>query len=186
MMIIFSEHPNAERILNDSWELFQQKGYRGVSVDEICQRCNLTKPTLYYYFENKETLFVEVLVHRLRGFHEVIEGQGALAERLERIASTMFDSFSTEYSHLVRDLEHIKRPENGLRVREAFATEMFLPLTALMSAAVAAGELKGEPRFLAMVFAGMVDSFISHASDFGMDNRQLAVQVTQFFMRGAK
>ncbi|MBV5350315.1 helix-turn-helix transcriptional regulator, partial [bacterium] len=53
-----TENVNAERILQDGWELFQQKGYRGVSVDEICLRCGITKPTLYYYFKDKENLFV--------------------------------------------------------------------------------------------------------------------------------
>jgi AcrR family transcriptional regulator len=30
------QNTNAEKILDVSWQLFQQKGYRGVSVDEIC------------------------------------------------------------------------------------------------------------------------------------------------------
>ena len=46
------EHENAGRILAIAWELFQQKGYRGATVDEICERCHLTKPTLYYYFND--------------------------------------------------------------------------------------------------------------------------------------
>ena len=92
----YAEHSNAERILQDGWELFQQKGYLGVSVDEICQRCGLTKPTLYYYFKNKENLFVEVLLRRLQGFREVIEQPGPLQERLERIAIVILDSFRVQ------------------------------------------------------------------------------------------
>jgi TetR/AcrR family transcriptional regulator len=76
IMKIYVDHPNAERILQDGWELFQQKGYRGVSVDELCERCQITKPTLYYYFKDKEDLFIEVLLHRLHGFREVIENSG--------------------------------------------------------------------------------------------------------------
>ena len=62
------EHENAERIMEESWKLFQQKGYRGVSVDELCLRCRLSKPTLYYYFQDKENLFVQVLQYKLQGF----------------------------------------------------------------------------------------------------------------------
>ena len=29
-------------------EIFQQKGYRGVTIDELCAHCQLSKPTLYY------------------------------------------------------------------------------------------------------------------------------------------
>jgi AcrR family transcriptional regulator len=183
--LIFAEHANAERILRDGWELFQQKGYLGVSIDELCQRCGITKPTLYYYFQSKENLFVEVLIHRLQGFHQVIEQGGALDERLERIAAAMFDGFQREYSHLVRDLEHIYRPENASRVTAAFAAEIFIPLTTLMAESVQSGLLSGEPRFLAQVFGGLVDSFIARSHEFDLDNRQLAAQLVRFFIKGA-
>ena len=182
----YSEHANAERILLDGWKLFQQKGYLGVSIDEICQRCGITKPTLYYYFQSKENLFVEVLLHRLHGFHEVMEQAGSLQERLERIAPVMFDSFKTDYSYLVRDLEHIKLPENAIRVREAFASEIFIPITALMQDAVSKGILSGDKLFLAQSFMGLVEAFIARSAEFGFDNRQMAEKVVQFFLKGAQ
>ena len=183
--IIYAEHANAERILRDGWELFQQKGYLGVSVDELCQRCEITKPTLYYYFQSKENLFVEVLIHRLQGFHEVIEQSGGLRGRLERIAAAMFDGFQKEYSYLVRDLEHIKLPENCQRMEDAFAAEIFIPLTNLMDEAIRVGQLRGKPRFLTQVFGGLVDSFIARADEFGMTNKELATQLVDFFLCGA-
>jgi len=183
--IVYAEHANAERILHDGWELFQQKGYLGVSVDELCQRCEITKPTLYYYFQSKENLFVEVLIHRLQGFHEVIEQSEDLGERLERIAAAMFDGFQKEYSYLVRDLEHIKLPENCQRVEEAFAAEIFIPLKNLMDDAIRSGQLQGEPRFLTQIFGGLVDSFIARADEFNLTNKELATQLVEFFLRGA-
>jgi len=182
--IVYAEHANAERILRDGWELFQQKGYLGVSVEELCQRCEITKPTLYYYFQSKENLFVEILIHRLQGFHEVIEQPGDLQERLERIATAMFDGFQKEYSYLVRDLEHIKLAENCQRVEAAFAAEIFIPLTNLMNNAIQTGQLQGDPRFLTQVFGGLVDSFIARANEFNMTNEELAKQLVAFFLRG--
>jgi len=184
--IVYAEHANAERILRDGWELFQQKGYLGVSMDELCQRCEITKPTLYYYFQSKENLFVEVLIHRLQGFHEVIEQPGDLRERLKCIATAMFDGFQKEYSYLVRDLEHIKLPENCQRVEAAFAAEIFIPLTTLMDAATQAEQLRGEPRFLTQIFGGLVDSFIARANEFNLTNEELAEQLVDFFLRGAQ
>ena len=78
------DHENAERILNEGWKLFQQKGYRGVTIDELCLNCGLSKPTVYYYFQDKENLFVQVLKYKLHGFHSVIEQPGTLATRLQR------------------------------------------------------------------------------------------------------
>ncbi|RPH62052.1 MAG: TetR/AcrR family transcriptional regulator [Chloroflexi bacterium] len=181
----YTEHPNAERILQDGWELFQRKGYLGVSVDELCQRSGITKPTLYYYFKNKENLFVEVLLRRLQGFHEVIEQPGTLQERLECIAVVVLDSFKTDYAYLVRDLEHIHSPENALRVRQAFTNELFGPMTELMAEAVAAGQLNGEGRFLAHLFMGAVEVFIARAGEYGLDHAQLAKRLVAFFLQGA-
>lgn len=185
-MIDYSEHPNAEKILQDGWALFQQKGYLGVSVDEICQSCAVTKPTLYYYFKNKENLFVEVLLRRLKGFREEIERGGLLDEKLEHIAIVMLDSFKKDYSYLVRDLEHIKNPENVERVRGAFSAELFVPMTALMQAAVDYGQLKGDARFLAHLFMGIVESYIARAVDYNLENDVLAKKLVAFFLKGAE
>lgn len=180
-----TERDTAERILQDGWELFQQKGYRGVSTDEICLRCGITKPTLYYYFQDKEDLFVEVLLHRLQGFHKVIEQAGSLDQRLERIAAAMLAGFQVNYANLMHDLEHIKREDNAARVRQAFADELFSPITALMQSAVDAGEITGEADFLAHVFMGMVESYIAHSREHG-DSAILAKKLAAFFLKGAK
>lgn len=56
---------NAERtratLLEIATEEFANKGYAGARVDEIVQRCGVTKNVLYHYFESKEQLFVEVM-----------------------------------------------------------------------------------------------------------------------------
>ncbi len=185
-MKIYAGHPNAERILQDGWELFQQKGYRGVSVDELCRRCQITKPTLYYYFKDKENLFVEVLLHRLHGFREVIEKSGSLSQRLERIAVTIFDSFKTDYSHLVHDLEHIKQQGNVARVHQAFDDELFSPITRLMQSAVDEGIIQGNAKFLAHLFMGIVENYISRSGEFGSSNKVLAKKLVVFFLKGAR
>ena len=70
------DHENAERILEEGWRLFQQKGYRGVTLDELCAGCHLSKPTLYYYFQDKENLFVHVLQYKLQEFRKAVEQSG--------------------------------------------------------------------------------------------------------------
>ncbi len=184
-MTDYSQHINAERILQDGWELFQHKGYLGVSMDEICLHCGITKPTLYYYFKNKENLFVEVLLRRLQGFRLVIEQEGDLADRLSGFAAVIFDSFSSDYSLLVRDLEHIKSLENARRVREAFSVELFQPITALMKSAVAAGQIDGDEKFLAQLFMGIVQSYISRSQEYDLDHHSMARKLVVFFLKGA-
>lgn len=52
---------NRSNILECATELFYQKGYDAVGVQEIVNRAGTTKPTLYYYFKSKHGLLESVL-----------------------------------------------------------------------------------------------------------------------------
>lgn len=180
-------HENARRILDEAWRLFQQKGYRGATVDELCQRCGLTKPTLYYYFGDKENLFVQVLRYRLHGFREVIEQPGTLEERLARVIVAILESFEADYTALLRDREHLKRPENLDAVRSSFRSDLFGPLAALMQEGIARGELRDEdPTALTLYFLGAINIFIGRNALLGLTDTALAQKLTGYFLQGAR
>ena len=46
-----------QRLLEAGLKLFANRGYAGTAVHDITEEAKVTKPTLYYYFENKEGLF---------------------------------------------------------------------------------------------------------------------------------
>ena len=52
---------NKTKILNIALELFSKKGYDAVGVQLLCEKTGITKPTLYYYFSNKEGVLKELL-----------------------------------------------------------------------------------------------------------------------------
>ncbi len=179
------DHENAGRILEEGWRLFQQKGYRGVTVDELCSQCGVTKPTLYYYFHDKETLFVQVLQHKLRGFHTVMERPGSLAQRLQAVASSILESFQNEYTALLRDREHIKEPEHLRSIRDAFHSELFGPLNDLMQSGIERGELAGSSaELLSLAFLGIINNFIGRSVEMNMENTALAGVLTRYFLEG--
>ncbi|WP_052078445.1 TetR/AcrR family transcriptional regulator [Spirochaeta lutea] len=47
-------------ILETAFDLFSQRGYSGVGIQEVCTASGITKPTLYYHFTNKEGLLAAV------------------------------------------------------------------------------------------------------------------------------
>jgi TetR/AcrR family transcriptional regulator, mexJK operon transcriptional repressor len=156
-------------------------------MDELCLVCGISKPTLYYYFQNKENLFVMVLQYRLRGFHQVIAQSGSLAERLSGIAANILDSFQTEYTVMLRDREHIKTPENLERIRRAFYEELFEPLIALMQTGVDSGELESaDAHFLSLIFLGSINNFIGRSEEMGSDSWVLAGRLSDYFLNGAR
>lgn len=67
-------------ILGAATELFWEKGYEA-TMDEIADRAELSKPTLYLYFRNKDDLYASI----------AIEGFKSLKERFRGIASSSRD-----------------------------------------------------------------------------------------------
>ena len=178
-------HENADRILAIAWELFQQKGYKGVTVEEICARSNLTKPTLYYYFQDKEDLFVKVLQYQLRLFHDVLQQPGEIEDRLKSMAVAVLENFQTQYTVLLHDREHIQKPENQLALREAFRGCLFNPLRALMQSGLDSGALRGRnAEMLTLMFLGVINNFINRSTETGLDTSSLAAELTDLFLEG--
>jgi len=80
------ETSTRQRIVDESTRLFAEQGYAGTSVREIVEAAGVTKPTLYYWFGNKEGLFTALVdVHMGRWLEElekIVEGTGSASERL--------------------------------------------------------------------------------------------------------
>lgn len=79
----------AERILDASIRLFARKGYAATSVREIVQEANVTNPMLYYYFTNKEGVFIK-LIDLFFGIMDMVIEQTiiehvGIEERLSRV-----------------------------------------------------------------------------------------------------
>lgn len=49
------------QLLNAALDVFSVYGFSGASLDEIAQLANMHKSNIFYYYENKESLYVEVL-----------------------------------------------------------------------------------------------------------------------------
>jgi TetR/AcrR family transcriptional regulator, transcriptional repressor for nem operon len=50
-----------ERILAAAKELFLARGYAATTVDTICEKAELTKGSVYYFFDSKEDLGLAVV-----------------------------------------------------------------------------------------------------------------------------
>lgn len=74
------------RILNAATRLFGRKGFSATSVREVVEAAGVTKPTLYYYFGNKEALFAEAVGAQLDGLRSfidaLVQAQGPCRGRL--------------------------------------------------------------------------------------------------------
>ncbi len=181
-----STNANAGKILKEAWSLFQSKGYRGVSMDEVCERCGITKPTLYYYFQNKETLYIQTMLQQLSGYRAILEDDAPLSACLTRFAQAMLDNFRVDLSTMLRDMEHIRSQRYRRLIRDAHQAELLRPLTALLRAGVRRGELRaGDSEVYARVFIGLINTFIQGRPRPARGNAVLARRLVDLFLRGA-
>ncbi|UCF64874.1 MAG: TetR/AcrR family transcriptional regulator [bacterium] len=64
---------NKGKIFRAAAKLFAEKGYNGVSMREISERTGLSKPTIYYYFGNKEGIYTSLVATSLNYNVEIFQ-----------------------------------------------------------------------------------------------------------------
>lgn len=182
-----SKNETAERILAEAWDLFQSKGYRGVSMDELCQRSGITKPTLYYYFRNKETLYIQMMLRQLRGYRSILEQNASLEARLSELAATLLGHYRVNVPTMLRDMEHIHDQRYHTLVNQAFESEFLNPMIAAMDEGIARGELRPGPSAMyAWAYLGLVNTFVGDEQKQLADHTTLAGQITDLFLNGVR
>ena len=112
---------DAERTRNDILDVatleFSDRGYAGARIDEIAAKTHTTKRMIYYYFQSKEGLYVEVLTRayaRIRAAEADlnIEDQDPITA-IRRLAEFTFDHHEAapDFIRLV-GIENINRGEH--------------------------------------------------------------------------
>ncbi len=85
------------RLLASATELFNRKGYAGTTVREIVAAAGVTKPVLYYYFRNKEGIFLDLMREALSQFDALLreseKSERSAPARLKTLAERMLDLF---------------------------------------------------------------------------------------------
>jgi AcrR family transcriptional regulator len=94
-------------VMESAIQEFARKGFSGTSVQDILRATGLSKPTLYYYFENKAGLFRAILDSAfdecLSRMQANVAGAGAkgFEAKLVAVSRAMFE-FSEEHPQLLR------------------------------------------------------------------------------------
>jgi len=84
-------------LLASALVLFNQKGYAATTVREIVAKAGVTKPVFYYYFGNKEGIYLELFDGPLREFDALLKGffcEGGLgSEKLTALFEATFQLY---------------------------------------------------------------------------------------------
>ncbi len=182
------------KLTNSALSLFVEKGYDGTTIREIIQRAGVTRPVLYYYFENKEALFcrlVEVTFSEFtRDIEAILSKYSQCRDRLKALMALAFER-TEQTPEMVRLVLQVvfSPPQEGpdLDIAKLDQSRMKL-IVAIMRDGLESGELAGgDPRALALAFSGIMDMYImakSHQSDAHL-SRELGEGLVDLFIEGA-
>lgn len=83
------EKKTKEKIIEAARKLFSERGFEGVSMEDIAQASRVRKSLIYYYFPSKEVLFEEVWINVIDNLeNEVfsdVENEGSIVKTIKKL-----------------------------------------------------------------------------------------------------
>ena len=158
------EHVTAlkrDRILQEAATLFFERGYLQTSVDAIAERMGATKPFVYYHFQSKVDILVEICERSNRDALAAVESamfaKGSPLVRLEQFLRE-FTNIALQQHQLVAIYfrEAISLPGEAAERINQMRKSINLRLSSLLREGINSGDFQIEdPRIGALVIAGM-------------------------------
>jgi TetR/AcrR family transcriptional regulator len=181
------------RLLAAATELFNQRGYAAATVREIVEAAGVTKPILYYYFRNKEGVYLEILRCGFRDFEKLLEScriyKGNVKERILRLAAETHKLWCShiEAARLMQSIYY--GPPQGAPFFDfdVYHDKFFRTVLDLVKEGVKTGEFKvGNAEYMAWAVIAAIslanELELAHP-DGGLGRRGLA-QVLRLVLRG--
>ncbi|HEY2757261.1 MAG TPA: TetR/AcrR family transcriptional regulator [Pseudolabrys sp.] len=149
-----------EQILRAAADLLLERGYAGVSVDEVVARAGGSKTNVYTYFGGKDGLFAAVMQRfcdEIVGPLKAIDVRGlSLRDALIRIGATFLGVLLERRAlevHRLAVAEAHRHPDAARAFFNAAPEETYAAIAKLVAAQQAEGRLRaGDPRRFAAIF----------------------------------
>jgi AcrR family transcriptional regulator len=158
---------NRKNILNTALDLFAQRGFDAVGVQEIVDAAGITKPTLYHYFGSKRGLLQALLeahfVQLNAALADAAAYHGDLTRNLQRITQVLF-AYAREHPAFYRlqlSLWFAPYQSEAQNLVADYLHRQQLLVEAMFAQAVSQhGNMRGRQREFAASFIGLVNTYI--------------------------
>ncbi len=180
-------------ILRQAEQLFARHGYDGTSMHDIAQACHLTKANLYYYFKDKEALYVEVLeadmVTLIRALDEASEQGATCREKISDITRVFMQLLTDKDTLILMTIRSFSGLEHEIRgLVSRYRTELVRPIERALEEGIQRGEvIEMDPRTAAMALIGMMSIYLAPPL-LGMPmesmGQEIAPRLVQFYFDG--
>lgn len=173
-----------DTILHIATEMFLEKGYPLVSMDDVAQQCDVTKATVYYYYKTKADLFTDAMVQLMNRIHERIV---AILSTNEPLKKQLFQ-FAKGHLQATVDIDihsFMKEAKTSLsleqlQLMQQAEEKMYEELEHALKKAMDNGEIsRSNPRLGALLFVSLVTTGNNMDTNFKNSFRSLDDLVTQ-------
>jgi AcrR family transcriptional regulator len=185
-----------KRILEAARGLFTQRGFANVAVRDICRAANVTPPTLYYYFKNKEALFDAVVRETITmtGFINRLDDECKKARRsqdqVSAFTKTYLSYFPKDRLNVGLYVRHSTELDSvGRKSLQGELNRIQSLLTNIIRKGIADGEFrKTDPQMAAECLLGMMNRFVFQSIHFRRNYKplQAASYLDEFFQLAMK
>ncbi|TYB57617.1 TetR/AcrR family transcriptional regulator [Nonomuraea sp. PA05] len=181
--------------------LLTERGYLGVSLEEIATTVNIKKASLYHHFPGgKAALFTAVAHHYIQqtstALRTALNSGDTLRDRLLALAGAYAQgTFDPALGDRVYDATRHVDDTTRTEICHAYLQALVAPVTDLMKHAIETGELRqADPGFLAMAFMELAAVAQPVPPDIALPpqerpaptpRRQRAQDVVDLFLHGA-
>lgn len=118
--------PTKERILAAAQEVFSQKGFHQATMDEIADRADVGKGTLYRHFPSKESLFHQLVQIRLQELEaeaeRILDSDDDVLSMIEKYLHIYFEFFDRNQG-LYRVMVH-EHPDLDERLQDLYVEKI--------------------------------------------------------------
>jgi len=114
-------------IINAAERLFFSKGYDNVSMNDIAQDVELSKATIYLYFENKESLFFTIVLRGTRILNSMIKKAVHNEDKginLVNAYRTAYYKFTKEYPDYIQIYNYFQSGRFNLASKKIIENEI--------------------------------------------------------------
>ena len=186
-----------QRILEVAKELFTQRGFGNVAVRDICKAANVTPPTVYYYFKNKEALFDAVvrksvsMTEFISGLDEACEKVKGTSSKVQAFTHSYLSNFPKDHLNVGLYVRHStdKLDSVGRKTLVADLAKIQSMLSAIIRIGIVAGEFrKTDPEMAAECLLGMMNRFVFQQIHFRRSYKpeEMASYLSDFFLQAMK
>ena len=183
---------NKELIFSTALRLFSEKGYEAVGVQQIAQEANITKPTLYHYYQSKKGLLQEILSNLgnryLETLHKAADYSHDVMNTLKRVATAQWEFYNNqkEFYTFYKSLCHMPlESESFACVKEYLEQEYKIFRDLFYQVSLDHGNIRERYIVYAATFMGMLATYVQvSATGIEYKNEDLLHRIVHQYMYG--